>query len=210
MSGHKGLNRLLVVALCVGTAFAASSPVFLGFDARVMAWVHAHRISGFIDVALVITRLGSTPVGLAVVVLGSLLFLIKRRGSDALLLTTAVGLELRLIGPLKRLFDRPRPIFLDQTMTFVGSGFPSGHAMTITAICTALSLSFMRHESRPARRRAAKGIAAGVIATVAATRIYLGAHFLTDVVGGVAFGLLATIVCDAGVDWLEPYLNAPS
>jgi undecaprenyl-diphosphatase len=204
---HKRLDRLLIVSLCAATVVAASSRSFLALDGQLMNWVRAHQVPGQVHVALIVTWLGSTPCGLGVMVLGSLMFLAKRRWPDAMLLTLAVGGVGRFIGPLKQFFDRPRPIFLDQTLTFIGSGFPSGHAMTIAALCGSMWVVSMRRERRPARRHAAFGIAAAVVAVVAATRVYLGAHYLTDVVGGVAFGLLWLVISDAAVDWLEPYFQ---
>jgi undecaprenyl-diphosphatase len=204
---HKRLDRLLIVSLCAATVVAASSRSLLALDGQLMNWVRAHQVPGQVHVALMVTRLGSTPCGLGVMVLGALFFLVKRRWPDAMLLTLAVGGVGRFIGPLKLFFDRPRPIFLDQTLTFIGSGFPSGHAMTIAALCGSMWIVSMRSERHRSRRRGAFVLAAFVVAVVAATRVYLGAHYLTDVVGGVAFGLLWLVICDAAVDWLAPHFQ---
>lgn len=207
---HTRLNRLLALSVCAATVLAASSRSFLALDGNLTGWVRANQTAPFARIALAITALGSTPFALGLVAIGALFFLIKRRWTDAMLLTLAVGGVSQLVAPLKQFFDRPRPVFLGQTLTFAGSGFPSGHAMTITAICGAMSIILIRRETDLARRRLVRWAAASLIAIVASTRIYLGAHYLTDVVGGVAFGLVWLIICDAAVDRLAPHFQTVS
>ena len=64
-----------------------------------------------------------------------------------------------------------------------GYGFPSGHVSTATAFLLALAVWF--------RRKAVLGVAAVWVPLMALSRMYLGRHFLADVLGGVAVGLVA-------------------
>jgi undecaprenyl-diphosphatase len=107
--------------------------------------------------------------------------------NDALLIAFAfVGAEI-LNVLLKLAFHRPRP-----ELAFVHLetySFPSGHATAATAVYTLLAwLAVRRLASRRLRLAAVFG-AALVIATVDFTRLYLGVHYLSDVLAGTAAGL---------------------
>ena len=195
--------RLWLGAVCVATVIASFSTSLLSFDAMLMDWMRANRMGHYTDVALIITALGSTPVALAAVFFGAVCLLAKRWWFDLWLLLLVVVGGTQLNSPLKDLFDRPRPIFPDPVLTFNGSGFPSGHAMTATVLCGACVLIVARHEPRRTRRFGAITGAIAVVVIVAATRVYLGAHYFTDVLGGVAFGCLWLTVSDAAICWLE-------
>jgi membrane-associated phospholipid phosphatase len=118
------------------------------------------------------------PVRLLITVL-----VVARRGRLALtswLLTIAVS-EL-CIGPLKALVDRPRPP--GSLIATTGDSYPSGHAIAaaVTAIGIVMAVT-------SGRRRVRWMIAAVSLATaVALSRPYLGAHWLSDVLGGLLIG----------------------
>ena len=134
--------------------------------------------------ALVLTEFGSAPITLSIAGAGSLWLLLHRAPGRALLLAGSVVTERLLVDGLKEWIGRPRPHLeiLPHTMAF-----PSGHsANSMTAfVATALLACPPRH------RRVA--IAAGLALTLAVglTRIFLGVHWPSDVIGGWAFGLLA-------------------
>ena len=93
-----------------------------------------------------------------------------------------------LIGSLKAAYDRPRP---PEALVEVGSAaFPSGHAIAGAVI--AISLVIVLVPAGPARRNL-EIAAAGFAVLMAGSRIYLGAHWLTDVFGGVALGAACAI-----------------
>ena len=92
------------------------------------------------------------------------------------------------IGLLKAFYDRPRPSVA--LVTEVTGAFPSGHA--IVGSVMALSLVIVFVPAGPRRRNLE--LAAVVFAfLMAASRLYLGAHWFTDVVAGIAFGAAAAI-----------------
>lgn len=84
--------------------------------------------------------------------------------------------------------DRPRPVVDHPVATAFGKSFPSGHAMGATVVYGALLVAFWTLLPRRARRPA---LAATIVLVVAvcASRLLLGVHFLTDVVGGCLLGL---------------------
>jgi len=89
---------------------------------------------------------------------------------------------------VKILVDRPRPVVDHPVATAWGKSFPSGHAMSSTVTYGALLLTFL--PVLPGRRRAAAVVAtAALVLVIGSSRLILGVHFLTDVIGGYVLGL---------------------
>jgi undecaprenyl-diphosphatase len=157
------------------------------WDVEFARWLHVHSNPTLVDVAKILTYLGNS-VFLLLLVSGLVVTLLRRRRvNDALLIAFAfVGAEI-LNVLLKLAFHRPRP-----ELAFVHLetySFPSGHATAATAVYTLLAwLAVRRLASRRLRLAAVFG-AALVIATVDFTRLYLGVHYLSDVLAGTAAGL---------------------
>lgn len=105
-----------------------------------------------------------------------------------------------LIGPVKALYERERPpLRLVETS---GYSFPSGHAVAGAAII--LSLVIVLVPAGP-RRRNLEMIAAGFAVAMAMSRVYLRAHWLSDVVAGAALGAAVAIAAAALVHWADDY-----
>jgi membrane-associated phospholipid phosphatase len=88
---------------------------------------------------------------------------------------------------VKVLVSRPRPELDDPVATAFGQSFPSGHAFTSTAIYGALLLVFMPVLSRR-WRQVAIAFYGVLIAAIAFSRLALGVHFFSDVLGGIVLG----------------------
>lgn len=88
----------------------------------------------------------------------------------------------------KQVLQRPRPLanIYDGMSTYA---FPSGHAVMSTVVYGFLAVLIARQLSRP-RRWIAYAIAAMLISAIAMSRLYLGAHWLSDVIGGLSLGLV--------------------
>ena len=149
--------------------------------------------------ALFLTNLGSAPMTLGVAVVGAIV-LVRRRQSRAVILLVAVIIERLAIDGLKLFFGRARPLFDDSLVHVNSLSFPSGHAAnSLTAWLLAACLAAPAPYRRPAIIAA---IAIAVI--VGATRVLLGVHWLSDVVGGWAAGLLAVMLALAADRRLRP------
>jgi len=190
--------KLAIAAACVLLVIAAGSERFLELDAEIAVWIRAHAAPENTNFVLGLTTLGSNPLALGILVLAAIPFAFKRWWGDLALLTASVIGGTQINPRLKDFFDRPRPFFEGQALTFPGTSFPSGHAMTATALWIALLLIALPRLSPPLRPWAMVA-AVAIVGVVALTRIYLGAHYLTDVLGGIAFGLLWLALCDAAV-----------
>ncbi|WP_405739530.1 phosphatase PAP2 family protein [Streptomyces sp. NBC_01525] len=93
---------------------------------------------------------------------------------------------------LKAAVDRDRPVWPDPVDSAHYQAFPSGHALSVTVAAGLLLWLLRRHAPRPALWRAAVAVAAVSMAGVGFTRVFLGVHWLSDVVGGWLLG--ATVV----------------
>ncbi len=97
------------------------------------------------------------------------------------------GMLLNLL--LKHLFLRPRPQFDHPIVTLTTYSFPSGHTMMATVFYGTLCCFVLSRPPRRHWRLLAIPIALVTIALVGFSRIYLGAHYLSDVLGAFAEGL---------------------
>ena len=112
----------------------------------------------------------------------------KRRWQAVAAWVLAIALSEPFIGLLKYAYGRTRPPVALVEAT--SGSFPSGHAIGGAVMAVGLVVAFV--PAGPARRNL-EIVAAGFALFMSASRIYLGAHFLSDVVAGVAFGSAVAI-----------------
>ena len=104
---------------------------------------------------------------------------------------------------LKQAFDRPRPDLVPHGSLVYTSSFPSGHSAMAATVYLTLGMVASRFVVR--RRVKALFIAAavGVTAAVGVSRVYLGVHWPTDVLGGWAVGASWALLCWCAAVWLQ-------
>ncbi len=141
-----------------------------------------------VDAMQVVSFLGK-PIWLAVVIgLPALWLAVRQRWHLAwFLVVTAVGGGI-VDTVAKVAIGRPRPELDAPVATAFGNSFPSGHAMSSTVCYGALLLAFGALLRPAARRRATAAVVVLVLA-IGATRLTLGVHYVTDVLGGFVLGL---------------------
>jgi membrane-associated phospholipid phosphatase len=164
-------------------------------DVQLSNWSHAHTSPLLTKMMLVATSFGSTVlVTFIAVVLG--LFLLSRRQFYwllALVLTVPGGGLLNRL--LKYMFHRPRPHFQDPILKLTSYSFPSGHTMIATVLYGVIA-AYVFTQTTDWRWRVLSIVSAAfLIALVACSRIYLGAHYLSDVLGAMAEGLAWLSLC---------------
>jgi undecaprenyl-diphosphatase len=90
---------------------------------------------------------------------------------------------------MKLFFHRPRPEpWFDYPLPFTYS-FPSGHAFVSFCFCLCLAEILIREEWPLAGKLAMGSAALGCTLTIGLSRVYLGVHYPTDVLGGYAAGI---------------------
>jgi len=135
--------------------------------------------------AALLTKLGGAPVTLGITAAAALWLLLRRAPGPALLLAVTVVSERWLVDGLKLWIGRPRPP-LDPVLIH-SLAYPSGHsANSMTAFLATTLIA-----SPPAYRRTAAIAALIVAIIVGLTRVWLGVHWPSDVIGGWTLGLLA-------------------
>jgi membrane-associated phospholipid phosphatase len=143
---------------------------------------------------LILTRFGLEILWIAVI-LFALYFIYKRQWLSLLMLLVTVGGGQILNYSLKFFFSRPRPAFDDPIITALHYSFPSGHAMLSFISYGLLAYYlFVRTPSRP-RRLLIITAAVLLIGLIGLSRIYLGVHYLSDVIAGYAAGAFWLTSC---------------
>ncbi len=171
------------------------------FDMALLDWLHRHATPTGYAIFHAITLLGS-PVTLTVLALGVGLLLAIRRQWILLggWLTAFVGGGL-LDEVLKLVIRRPRPPYAAAFLQHYSWSFPSGHAMgsLIGYGMLAYVLGVLWIHRRSAQISVVLG-AALLIVAIGFSRLYLGVHYFSDVVGGYAAGLLWLSACISGLE----------
>ncbi|MEU5082915.1 MULTISPECIES: phosphatase PAP2 family protein [Streptomyces] len=119
-------------------------------------------------------------------------WLVWRRAAwwTALWLAGAVALATIVQQSVKAAVGRPRPVWPDPVDSAHYAAFPSGHALTATVVCGLLLWLLRRHGAGRALWRTAVAAAVVSVAGVGVTRVWLGVHWASDVLGGWLFGAL--------------------
>lgn len=165
----------------------------VAFDGRVADWLHAHEVGPVTVVMRGITLLGSALVVIPLAAAGVAGLLSRRRWAEAgLVLMATVGAELLTTG-LKLGFERQRPFFPDPLATEATFSYPSGHATVSLAFYGALAVLVVR--AYPARRVLVLAGTGALVVMIGFSRLYLGVHFVSDVLAGFSAGLVWLTLC---------------
>lgn len=162
---------------------------FTALDESAAQWLHTRLVHN--DVAGVVLRAVSftgKPVFLTPAVGLPALWLWRRGARKLVLFLAVVSLGGALIDTAVKLaVGRPRPKFDEPIATAFGNSFPSGHSMSSLVCYGALLLVFLPLLA-PRLRPYAVGLTIGWVAAIGFSRLALGVHFISDVLGGYALG----------------------
>jgi undecaprenyl-diphosphatase len=134
------------------------------------------------------SAMGSVSVLAFIVVMVGGLFLCLRRPGEALMLLVASGGGLALTNLLKDLFQRDRPPLSPELAAGLNASFPSGHAMLSATVYLTLGALIGHFAGRRLIRLYVLGVAILLTAMIGLSRVYLGLHWTTDVLGGWCVG----------------------
>jgi undecaprenyl-diphosphatase len=184
-----GVGTVLVI---VGGFLKLTLEVFedtriTAIDDAIMTWVIAHRTATLTRMAIDITALGSATLVILFAVGALYVLLVVGDRAGALHLAIAlVGSSLMIAG-LKGFLERPRPIG-HRLVDAGGYSYPSGHAVSAAVLYVTLALVGSKHFKGPAYRHMLVALAVMVTLLVAASRVYLGVHYPSDITSGTALG----------------------
>ena len=190
-----------VVALAVALVVLAVAAVWAAFsgvgparlDSAALAESIEDRTPMRTSLAVVVTTLGSTvAMALLAVAVGAWCWWRGRRADAALAVGAMAGASL-VFRLLKMVLDRSRPPAADRLVAETNESLPSGHATMSVVVGTIVVLAWA---GRGAWARAAMVVAAAAwIGAVGATRVYLGVHWVSDVLAGWAVGAAWLALC---------------
>jgi undecaprenyl-diphosphatase len=183
----------------IASLVAHDAPI-LKQDLQVSVWLHTHGSALFTALLLAITQLHS-PLGVSAMVAIVAALLWKRHDYYWLLsLALAVPGGMLLNNLVKHLFQRARPVWEDPILTLASHSFPSGHTAGATLFYGFLAAYVAwRVKSSNAARALFVVVAIVMVSLVGFSRIYLGAHYLSDVLAAVSLAMVWLVICLVGV-----------
>lgn len=172
---------------------AVGEPLTL-LDARIALWFHTHARSPYTETMLGVSLVNGI-AGTSVMAALFAAVLARRREWQWIAFVVAAvpgGMGINVLAKLA--FARQRPSFDDPLVILSTYSFPSGHTVSATLFYGTLA-AFLTPRVTPSARPGLWLGALAIVGLVAFSRVYLGAHYLTDVVAGFAEGIAWLACC---------------
>lgn len=170
------------------------------YDDAILTWIHGRESDGLTTFMREITYLGTGSVVIVVVGVAALfLWHTEHKHSARLLMASTIG-GIILNNALKLLFHRERPSLFEWGTSVASSSFPSGHAMSATVVYGTVAYLVARLQKHTWSRVLTLTSAFTLILMICFTRLYLGVHYPSDVVGGIVVGLAWAGFCMATLE----------
>ena len=186
-----GLFCLAVVALLAAQVLLHGP--MLELDQAASLWFATHRDALLTRVMMLVSEAHRTAQVLAAAAVLALALLWRGQRRSALaLLVVPTGMLLN--AGLKESFRRLRPGIEDPLVQLSSYSFPSGHAVASTVFYGMVCALVFAHVRSRAWRAVAAGFAAAMVLVVTFSRVYLGAHYPSDVLAGVAVGTICVLL----------------
>ena len=213
---HAALGAAIIVA--GAWLFGGVAPQWLNgrfiaaLDLRSAQWLHAQLDPVLTRFMVAVSALHGT-AGILLLAAGVGAVLWHRRDRNGLLrLALAVPGGLLLNVAVKQAVHRARPSYFDSPIEMLTSfSFPSGHTAGTVVFYGFVALYFVDSRFSATRRATALLAALGLVALVGASRIYLGAHYLSDVLAALLEGCAWLAIClSAPLPHPNPWHHSPS
>lgn len=195
-----------VVLISAGAFYAIAEDIveqdtIVQFDQVLADFVHLHVADPTLSFVLLFTRLGSEVPTIVSILIG-VIFLYRRLWKNFSLVLVGIGGGALLVAIMKALFARPRPIFVQPIQILSDYSFPSGHSFFAVAFYGLIAYFLVQRFKSPFAHLIIYLVASVIVLLIGFTRIYLGVHFLSDVLGGYFAGLGWLIFTLTGVEYM--------
>lgn len=182
------LSIFLILFLIMGFMVRDSSEGIL-FDMAILDAIHDNQNPVIFNIMNFISFIGSYKILIPTVGFVIIISIINKRYfiSKFLLINTLGSFLFNFL--LKQLFQRTRPLdffLVDQG----GLSYPSGHSMVTMSMCLGIAYLLTREERNPRKKKKVYIIASILILLMGISRMYLGVHWPTDVIGGFIMGYI--------------------
>ena len=183
--------------------FFRAGPCCASIDGEVAHWFRAHLTPLFADYLLALSGPGG-PLWIASAIALAVAFLAWTRRWHTMGLFCASVPGGALLGEaLKLIVQRQRPFISGPSGEWGGYSFPSGHTTAATVLYVFLAMALVPLFKRRRWRFLAISAATLLIMGVAFSRVALGAHYLSDVLGAMGLGTTWVALCSAGAQKLR-------
>lgn len=182
---------ILLISFTLLSIVIALHPL-LHLDIDISLFLQSYHADWLDKVMLAISFFGELPYSLLSVMVVAAIFYQQKFKREALYISTVLFSGLIILG-IKNIINRPRPTSFYVRLVEVNrfQSFPSGHVLSyilffgflIIIMNTAKGIS-------PTTRKVVTTVSTFLMITIAPSRIYLGAHWFTDTVGGLLLGLI--------------------
>ncbi|MCE3554071.1 phosphatase PAP2 family protein [Pseudonocardia sp. RS11V-5] len=164
-------------------------------DVPALHWFVEHRSAGATVLALTVSTLGGTASMAVLAAVGTLVLWFRRRRWEAVVVVVASAGAGLLVETLKNVYDRPRPPEATRLAVETNYSLPSGHALGSTVVLGVLAAVAVVVLRSVAVRVAAVVLAVAAVVVIGLSRLYLGVHWLTDVLDGWLVGATWLALC---------------
>jgi len=150
-----------------------------------------------------LTALGGVAI-LTILTFGVVIFLfLQGTTRAAYFVTIAISGGVLLGTLLKSFFSRPRPDLVPHLSYVYTTSFPSGHSLNAAVVYLTLGVLLARLQQQRILKIYIMAVAAFVTIAVGISRVYLGVHWPTDVLGGWTAGAVWALLCWSVMWWLQ-------
>lgn len=155
------------------------------------------------DMARDVTSLGSFKILALVTVIGVTAALFAGRWRLALAGLVSVSSGMLVMNLLKSGYNRPRPDLVRHAAFVHDASFPSGHATMSAVVYLTLGIILAQSQPRKGVRIFAVTLSVLITMLVGISRVYLGVHWPTDVIGGWALGTVWAVLFWFATEWIK-------
>jgi len=209
--GEVGLHFTIGVALILLAALAfgeIAEDVVEGdkitlIDVQLAHWFRERATAGFTELMLFITHWNGIAGSSIMGVLLAAWFWYRKAHYWLVVVLAAVPGGMLLNVALKHVFQRARPSLEDPLLTLSTYSFPSGHTAAATVFYGLLACYLVRRVRTWPARAAIVGACVAMVMLVALSRMYLGVHYLSDVLAASAEGAAWLAVCITAISTLH-------